>query len=125
VNASDPRFTGGFGVFRHSSDPFTPDNTDIVTPDNTPCSWGWFDLRAEPVVTTVPAIDRCYILPFHDLHTTYAGYVSAATTGTGAGRYMLAGERSLEGSARPCRSLGEPADHRTLVMSPSSQPRPK
>lgn len=92
VDSSDPRYTGGFGRFRHYSEPFTPDNTDIVTPNNdTPYSWGWFDLRAEPMVITVPAIDRFYILPFHDLYTVYAGYVSAATTGTGPGRYLLAG----------------------------------
>ncbi|MFJ4017345.1 DUF1254 domain-containing protein [Microbacterium sp. NPDC090014] len=92
VDASDPRYTGGFGLFRHYSEPFTPDNTDIVTPNNdTPYSWGWFDLRAEPVVVTVPAIDRFYILPFHDLYTVYAGYVSAATTGTAPGKYLLAG----------------------------------
>jgi hypothetical protein len=92
VDSADPRYTGGFGGFRHYSEPFTPDNTDIVTPNNdTPYSWGWFDLRAEPLVVTVPAIDRFYILPFHDLYTVYAGYVSAATTGTGPGRYLLAG----------------------------------
>jgi hypothetical protein len=92
VDADDPRFTGGFGRYRHYSEPFTPANTDIVTPNNdTPYSWGWFDLRAEPWVITVPAIDRFYILPFHDLYTVYAGYISAATTGTGPGRYLLAG----------------------------------
>lgn len=92
VDAADPRFTGGFNRFRHYSEPFTPENTDIVTPNNdTPYSWGWFDLRAEPVVIDVPAIDRFYILPFHDLYTVYTGYVSAATTGTGPGRYLLAG----------------------------------
>lgn len=92
VDSTDPRYTGGFGRFRHYSKPFTPENTDIVTPNNdTPYSWGWFDLRTEPVVVTVPAIDRFYILPFHDLYTVYAGYVSAATTGTAPGRYLLAG----------------------------------
>jgi hypothetical protein len=92
VDSADPRYTGGFGGFRHYSEPFTPDNTDIVTPNNdTPYSWGWFDLRAEPVVITVPAIERFYILPFHDLYTVYAGYVSAATTGTEPGQYLLAG----------------------------------
>jgi len=92
ADPSDPRFTGGFGRFRHYSEPFTPANTDIVTPNNdTPYSWGWFDLRAEPWVIEVPAIDRFYILPFHDLYTVYAGYISAATTGTGPGTYLLAG----------------------------------
>mgnify|MGYP000231351210 CR=1 FL=1 len=92
VDLEDPRSVGGFGLFRHYSEPFTPANTDIVTPNNdTPYSWGWFDLRAEPWVVTVPAIERFYILPFHDLYTVYAGYVSSATTGTGPGRYLLAG----------------------------------
>lgn len=31
INAEDPRFTGGFGRFRHYSEPFTPENTDVVT----------------------------------------------------------------------------------------------
>ncbi|QOC27471.1 DUF1254 domain-containing protein [Microbacterium hominis] len=92
VDTDDPRFVGGFGQYRHYSEPFTPANTDIVTPNNdTPYSWGWFDLRDEPWVITVPAIDRFYILPFHDLYTVYAGFISAATTGTGPGRYLLAG----------------------------------
>jgi hypothetical protein len=92
VDASDSRYTGGFGSYRHYSEPFTPANTDIVTPNNdTPYSWGWFDLRAEPWVITVPAMDRFYILPFHDLYTVFAGYIGAPITGTGAGRYLLAG----------------------------------
>ncbi|MDB5517954.1 MAG: hypothetical protein JWQ17_4712, partial [Tardiphaga sp.] len=42
-------YVGGFNVFRHYSEPFTPDNKDIVTPNNdTPYSWAWLDLRAEP-----------------------------------------------------------------------------
>ena len=92
VDDTDPRFVGGFGRFRHYSQAFTPDNTDIVTPNNdTPYSWAWFDLRLEPTVVEVPAIDRFYILPFHDLYTVYAGYVGAPTTGQDAGRYLLAG----------------------------------
>jgi hypothetical protein len=34
VDADDPRYTGGFGRYRHYPEPFTPDNTDIVTPNN-------------------------------------------------------------------------------------------
>jgi hypothetical protein len=48
-------YVGGFNVFRHYSEPFTPDNKDIVTPNNdTPYSWAWLDLRAEPMVVSVP-----------------------------------------------------------------------
>ncbi len=94
VDAADHRYVGGFGVYRHYSQPARPENTDIVTPNNdTPYSWAWLDLRAEPWVVTVPAIERYYILPFHDLYTVYAGYVGAATTGPGPGSYLLAGPR--------------------------------
>lgn len=95
VDASDPRFVGGFGKYRHYSQPYTPANTDIVTPNNdTPYSWAWFDLRSEPWVVTVPAVERYYIIPIipiHDLYTVYSGYIGSRTTGSGAGSYLLAG----------------------------------
>ena len=92
IDANDPRYTGGFGKYRHYAEPARPENTDIVTPNNdTPYSWLWLDLRAEPYVVSVPAIDRYYILPFHDLYTVYAGFVGAVTTGADAGNYLLAG----------------------------------
>lgn len=92
VDAADPRYTGGFGVFRHYPEPFTPANTDIVTPNNdTPYSWAWLDLRAEPWVVSVPAVDRYYVLPFHDLDTTYVGYVGARSTGQEPGDYLVTG----------------------------------
>lgn len=92
VDASDPRYVGGFGRYRHYSQPFTPANTDIVTPNNdTPYSWLWLDLRAEPWVVTVPAIDRYFIIPIHDLYTIYSGYIGSRVTGSDAGSYLIAG----------------------------------
>ncbi|MFE5393587.1 DUF1254 domain-containing protein [Streptomyces sp. NPDC056568] len=93
IDADDPRYVGGFGRFRHYPQPFTPANTDIVTPNNdTPYSWGWLDLRAEPWVVSVPALgDRYYVLPFHDLDTVYAGLVGSRTTGPGSGDHLIAG----------------------------------
>ncbi|WP_329622167.1 DUF1254 domain-containing protein [Streptomyces sp. NBC_01255] len=92
IDADDPRYVGGFGRFRHYSEPFTAANTDIVTPNNdTPYSWAWLDLRAEPVVVSVPAVDRYYVLPFHDLDTAYVGFVGARTTGQEPGDHLLVG----------------------------------
>lgn len=92
VDSDDPRYVGGFGAFRHYSQPSRPENTDIVTPNNdTPYSWCWLDLRTEPWVVSVPAVDRYYVLPFHDLDTTYVGYVGARTTGQDAGHHLVAG----------------------------------
>ncbi|MGW0938501.1 DUF1254 domain-containing protein [Streptomyces sp. NPDC002666] len=92
IDPEDPRYVGGFGRFRHYSEPFTPANTDVVTPNNdTPYSWAWLDLRAEPWVVSVPAVDRYYVLPLHDLDTAYVGYIGARTTGPDAGDYLVAG----------------------------------
>ncbi|WP_457031213.1 DUF1254 domain-containing protein [Kitasatospora sp. P5_F3] len=92
VDQADPRYVGGFGVFRHYPQPSTPANTDVVTPNNdTPYSWAWLDLRAEPWVIEVPAVDRYYVIPLHDLDTPYVGFVGTRTTGGSAGRYLVTG----------------------------------
>ncbi|PBC79080.1 hypothetical protein BX265_3875 [Streptomyces sp. TLI_235] len=92
VDDADPRYIGGFGIFRHYPHPFTPANTDVVTPNNdTPYSLAWLDLRAEPWVLEVPATDRYHVLPLHDLDTCYVGFVGSRTTGDGAGRHLIVG----------------------------------
>jgi hypothetical protein len=49
VDEKATEYVGGFGKFRHYSTVFTPDNRDVVTPNNdTPYSWAWLDLRAGP-----------------------------------------------------------------------------
>ncbi|MER7750683.1 DUF1254 domain-containing protein [Kitasatospora sp. NPDC097643] len=92
LDDADPRYVGGFGVFRHYSQPFTPADTDVVTPDNDAAySWAWLDLRAEPWVVSVPAEDRYYVLPLHELDTVYAGFIGANATGPEAGDHLVAG----------------------------------
>ncbi|MFD0571574.1 DUF1254 domain-containing protein [Kitasatospora gansuensis] len=94
IDEADPRYVGGFGVFRHYPKPFTPANTDVVTPNNdTPYSWAWLDLRAEPWVIEVPAMNRYYVIPVHELDTPYVGFVGSRTTGQEAGRYLVTGPR--------------------------------
>ncbi|MFB6888669.1 DUF1254 domain-containing protein [Kitasatospora sp. NPDC056327] len=92
LDEADPRHIGGFGVFRHYPRPFTPADTDVVTPNNdTPYSWAWLDLRTEPWVLSVPATDRYYVLPVHELDTVYAGFVGSRSTGQEAGDHLVAG----------------------------------
>jgi hypothetical protein len=59
-----PTYIGGFNKFPHYSEAFTP-NTD------TPYSWTWLDLPADPIVISVPEVpmDRYYVLQFIDLFT--------------------------------------------------------
>ncbi|MBY3568969.1 DUF1254 domain-containing protein [Rhizobium laguerreae] len=89
-----PEYVGGFNTFRHYSESFTPDNKDLVTPNNdTPYSWAWLDLRAEPIVLSVPKVpkDRYYVMQLIDLFTYNFGYVGVRSTGFGAGNYLIAG----------------------------------
>jgi hypothetical protein len=86
-------YVGGFNVFRHYDQLFTPANTDIRTPNNdTPYSWAWLDLRAEPMVVTLPAVpDRYYVNQWVDLYTHNFAYTGTRATGRAAGRYLFAG----------------------------------
>ncbi len=96
---SDPagrEYVGGFGRFRHYSEAFTPENRDIVTPNNdTPYSWAWLDLRAEPWVVSVPAVPgkRYYVQQWIDLFTHNFAYIGSRATGNQAGNYLFAGPR--------------------------------
>jgi hypothetical protein len=72
----------------------TPKDTTIVTPNSdTPYSLLWMDLRAEPLVLSVPEIEksRYYSVQLIDLYTFNYGYMGSRTTGNGAGTYMVAG----------------------------------
>jgi hypothetical protein len=96
VDKNAPEYVGGFNKFRHYSQTFTPDNKDIVTPNNdTPYSWAWLDLRAEPIVVSVPAVpkDRYYVMQWIDLFTQNFAYIGVRSTGFGAGSYMIAGPK--------------------------------
>lgn len=66
---------------------------DVISPNaDTPYSMAGLDLRAEPMVLSVPAIgDRFYHFQLEDLWGHNAHYVGVNTTGTGAGEYLLAG----------------------------------
>src|SRR5712664_319468 len=96
VDEKAPEYVGGFNKFRHYSQPFTPANKDIVTPNNdTPYSWAWLDLRAEPIVVSVPAVpkDRYYVIQWIDLFTQNFAYIGVRSTGFGDGSYMIAGPK--------------------------------
>jgi hypothetical protein len=92
VDPSFPGYVGGFGRFRHYSRGFTPADADIVTPSNdTPYSWAWLDLRAEPWVVSLPAIDRYYVLQWFDLYTHNFAYLGSRASGSEAGNYLFVG----------------------------------
>ncbi len=104
--ALDPQsksYAGGFGRFRHFSQLLTPEDEDAVTANNdTPYSWAWLDLRAEPWVLTLPATpkDRYNHFQLIDLYTFNCAYVGVHATGFDPGSYLVAGPH-WSGNANP------------------------
>jgi hypothetical protein len=94
VDTANPEYKGGWNEIHNTARVYTPADTAIQTPNSdTPYSFVGLDLRAEPVVLSVPAIEdgRYYSLQFIDWNTYNFAYVGTRTTGTGAGSYMVAG----------------------------------
>jgi hypothetical protein len=94
VNKQDREYKGGWNEIHNTARVYTPEDTAIQTPNSdTPYSAVGADLRAEPLVLTVPPIqqDRYYSLQFVDGYTYNFAYVGSRTTGNGGGKYLLAG----------------------------------
>lgn len=95
VDQSNPEYKGAWNEVHNMARVFTPQDKAIQTPNSdTPYSFLGADLRAEPLVISVPAIkDRYYSLQFIDMYTHNFAYVGSRATGTEAGSYLLAGPR--------------------------------
>lgn len=94
VDSVNAEYKGGWNEVHNTARVYTPADTAIQTPNSdTPYSAVGADLRAEPLVVTVPEIEmnRYYSLQFIDLYTSNFAYVGSRTTGNGAGNYLLAG----------------------------------
>ncbi|WP_010483542.1 DUF1254 domain-containing protein [Pseudomonas sp. S9] len=84
---------GEFGKWLHLK-VSSPADTDIVTPNvDTPYSYAWVDLRAEPWVLTLPEIDkaRYYTSQWDDLWGHVLDNPGSLEDGNGGGSYLLAG----------------------------------
>ena len=91
---TDPEYKGGWNEIHNTARVYTPADTAIQTPNSdTPYSAVGADLRAEPLVLTVPPIEqnRYYSLQFIDAYTYNFAYVGSRTTGNSGGKYLLAG----------------------------------
>jgi len=96
VNPSDPDYKGGWNQLHHTPRVYTPEDRAIQSPNSdTPYSFIGADLRAEPLVITVPEVEkrRYYSVQFIDMYTFNFAYVGSRATGNGAANYLLAGPR--------------------------------
>jgi hypothetical protein len=94
IDKSSAQYKCPFNQLYNTARVFTPKDTTVVTPNSdTPYSFFCADLRAEPVVFTIPQIEksRYYSVQLIDFYTCNYGYVGSRTTGNKAGNYMIAG----------------------------------
>jgi hypothetical protein len=94
IDKTNSQYKGPFNTIISAANVFTPKDTAIVTPNSdTPYSMMQADLRAEPILFCVPAIDkdRYYSVQLTDMYSFNYGYVGSRATGNAAGCYMIAG----------------------------------
>lgn len=76
VDESSPEFKAPWNQLANINGVFTPADTAVQTPNSgTPYSWAGCDLRAEPIVISLPKIeaDRYYSVQLRDSHTYVVG----------------------------------------------------
>ncbi len=94
VDKTSSQYKGPFNALFNESRVFTPKDTAVITPNSdTPYSFACMDLRAEPWVITVPAVERerYYSVMLCDWNTFNFGYIGTRATGCEPGDYLVVG----------------------------------
>jgi len=94
IDKNSGQFKAPLNHLKSMPNVYTWKDTAVVTPNSdTPYSMGFMDLRAEPIVISVPEIDksRYYSIQLEDGNAFNYGYIGSRTTGNDAGNYMIVG----------------------------------
>jgi hypothetical protein len=94
VDTKNPEFKTTWNKIHNTPRVYTPADTAIQTPNSdTPYSFVGMDLRAEPMVLTVPPIEkeRYFSVQLIDAYTFNFDYIGSRTTGNNGGSYLVAG----------------------------------
>ena len=94
IDRDSGQFKAPFNKINNEARVFTYKDTTVVSPNSdTPYSIVFLDLRSEPMVLSVPAVDkkRYYAVMLCDGNTFNYGYIGSRATGNGAGDYMVVG----------------------------------
>ena len=94
VDTGNPEYKASWNQIKNVPRVFTPDDKAVQTPNSdTPYSMLGMDLRAEPIVLTVPLIekDRYYSIQLIDAYTFNFAYIGSRATGNEAGSFLIAG----------------------------------
>jgi hypothetical protein len=94
VDRTSPEFKTTWNQIQNTPRVYTPADKAIQTPNSdTPYSTVGADLRTEPLVLTMPAVEkgRYYSAQFIDMYTFDFAYAGSRTTGNDQGSFLLAG----------------------------------
>jgi len=94
VDPNSGQYKAPFNQISNEARVFTYKDTAVITPNSdTPYSMLFMDLRAEPMVISVPAVpkSRYYAVQLTDGNTYNFGYIGTRATGTAPGDYLVVG----------------------------------
>ncbi|KIG16523.1 putative exported protein [Enhygromyxa salina] len=95
VDTTGPNYKAPINQIYNENQVYTPEDTSVVTPNSdTPYSFVTADLRAEPLVLTVPAMsptNRYFSYQLIDCYTYNFNYIGTRATGNAGGTFLLVG----------------------------------
>lgn len=94
INSKDPDYKGPWNTIINIPRVYTYKDRAVQTANSdTPYTWLGLDLRNEPMVITVPPIekDRYFSIQLIDMYTHIFDYIGSRTTGNKGGIYLIAG----------------------------------
>jgi len=128
VETKSPEYKAPYNTIKNIAHVYTPKDTAIQTPNSdTPYSFLGMDLRVEPLVLTLPTIEkkRYFSVQLIDAYTFNFDYMGSRTTGNDGGRFLVAGSgwqgETPKGIKRVFRSETDfvLALYRTQLFAPS------
>jgi hypothetical protein len=128
TDKTNPDYKAPYNTLFNIPRVFTPEDKAIQTPNSdTPYSWIGLDLRAEPIVFTVPPIprERYWSLQLIDLYTHNFDIPGSRATGNAGGSLLIAGP-NWQGEQPPsiakvirCETEIASAQFRTQLFNPA------
>src|SRR6476660_4616239 len=131
VDKNSGQYKAPFNQINNEARVFTYKDTAVITPNSdTPYSLCWLDLRAEPIVLSVPAVEksRYYSVMLCDGNTFNYGYIGSRATGSDPGDYLVVGPdwqgETPAGIKKTFRSSTQfsLAAYRTQLFNPEDMP---
>ena len=122
VDKNSGQYKAPFNTISNEARVFTYKDTAVVTPNSdTPYSMLWLDLRAEPMVISVPAVEkeRYYSVQLIDGNAYNYGYIGSRATGIEPATTLWS---APTGKARRRRGSRRCSNRRRRSRSPFSAP---